>query len=115
MSIDRTRPTAFLKSPTRQKIWFGHLGILGVELNFDLLKEFPDVRFTSGVIVAAKTSDAADREVPLQTGDVIHALNATPITDLAGLRSSLAALKTGDAVVLQIERYGQLIYVSFVL
>jgi serine protease Do len=91
------------------------LGILGVELNFDLLKEFPDVRFASGVIVAAKTSDAADREVPLQTGDVIHALNGAPITDLAGLRSGLAALKTGDAVVLQIERYAQLIYVSFVL
>jgi S1-C subfamily serine protease len=42
-------------------------------------------------------------------------LNGTPITDLAGLRTALDNLKAGDAVVLQIERYGQLIYVSFVL
>ncbi len=91
------------------------LGILGIELNLDLAKTLPDLRIPSGVIVAAKTLGATDGDVPLQTGDVIHALNGTTITTLAELREGLAKLKPGDPVGLQIERYGQLIYVSFSL
>jgi S1-C subfamily serine protease len=40
-------------------------------------------------------------------------MNGTPITTLAGLRDSLAKLKPGDAIALQIERYSQLFFVSF--
>lgn len=91
----------------------GPLGILGIELNLDLARDLPELRIPTGVIVAAKTLGAEDGEVPLQTGDVIHALNGTSITTLAGLRDGLAKLKPGDAVALLIERFGQLIYVSF--
>jgi S1-C subfamily serine protease len=90
-----------------------HLGILGIELNPDLAHSLPDLRIPSGIIVAAKTSGAGIGEVPLQTGDVIHGLNGTTVTGLADLREGLAKLAPGDAVVLLIERYGQLIYVSF--
>ena len=75
----------------------------------------PDLRIPTGVIVAARTLGAETEEIPLQTGDVIHALNGTPITDLADLRRALAKLKPGDAVALQVERYTQLIYVSFLM
>ena len=91
------------------------LGILAIELNLDLAHSLPDLRIPTGVIVAAKTMDAGAGEAPLQTGDVIHGLNGTTISSLADLRAGLNALKPGDAVVLHIERYGQLIYVSFVL
>ena len=91
------------------------IGILGIELNLDLAHSLPDLRIPTGVIVAAKTSGAGTGEVPLQTGDVIHGLNGTTVTNMADLREGLAKLATGDAVVLLIERYGQLIYVSFVL
>jgi serine protease Do len=89
------------------------LGILGIELNLDLAKTLPDLRIPTGVIVAARTLGSANEEIPLQTGDVIHGLNGAPITDLAGLRAGLAKLKPGDAVALQVERYTQMIYVSF--
>jgi serine protease Do len=92
-----------------------HLGILGIELNPDLAHSLPDLRIPSGIIVAAKTLGAGIGEVPLQTGDVIHGLNGTTVTSLADLREGLAKLAPGDAVVLLIERYGQLIYVSFVM
>ena len=92
-----------------------HLGILGIELNPDLAHSLPDLRIPSGIIVAAKTSGAGIGEVPLQTGDVIHGLNGTTVTNLADLREGLAKLAPGDAVVLLIERYGQIIYVSFVM
>jgi len=91
------------------------LGILGIELNPDLAHSLPDLRIPSGIIVAAKTSGAGIAEVPLQTADVIHGLNGTTVASMADLREGLAKLTPGDAVVLLIERYGQLIYVSFVL
>jgi len=91
------------------------LGILGIELNLDLARDLPNLRIPTGVVVAAKTLGATDGEVPLVTGDVIHGLNGTSITNLAGLRDGLAKLKPGDAVALLIERYTQLIYVSFLL
>ncbi|HSZ20276.1 MAG TPA: trypsin-like peptidase domain-containing protein [Candidatus Acidoferrum sp.] len=92
-----------------------HLGILGIELNPDLARSLPELRIPSGIIVAAKTLGSGIAEVPLQTGDVIHGLNGVTVTGMADLREGLANLATGDAVVLLIERYGQLIYVSFVL
>jgi len=91
------------------------LDILGIELNVDLAHSLPDLRIPSGVIVAAKTLGPTAGEVPLQTGDVIHGLNGTPVTGLADLREKLEKLKSGDPVVLLIERYGQIIYVSFSL
>jgi serine protease Do len=91
------------------------LAIIGVELNVDLAHSLPELRIPSGVIVAAKTLGAGTGEVPLQTGDVIHGLNGATVTSMADLRDGLAKLSPGDAVVLLIERYGQIIYVSFVL
>jgi len=91
------------------------LGIIGIELNPDIAHSLPELRIPSGIIVAAKTLGAGAGEVPLQTGDVIHGLNGTTITSMADLRDGLAKLAPGDAVVLLIERYGQMIYVSFVL
>jgi type II secretory pathway component PulC len=48
----------------------------------------------------------------LQLGDVICALNNTAITDVATLRKQLDGLKDTDAVVLQVERDGRLMYVT---
>jgi serine protease Do len=91
------------------------LSILGIELNLDLARSLPDLRIPTGVIVAARTLGLGTVEIPLQTGDVIHSLNGTTITTLQGLREALAKQKPGDPIALQLERYGQLIYVSFSL
>ena len=91
------------------------LGIIGIELNPDLAHSLPDLRIPTGVIVAAKTSGVRSGEVPVQTGDVVHGLNGTTITSMADLREGMAKLMPGDAVVLLIERYGQMIYVSYVM
>jgi serine protease Do len=91
------------------------LGILGIDLKPELAESFPGLRITTGVIVAARTLGTETEEISLQTGDVIHAVNGVTVTDLAELRAELAKLKPGDAVALQVERYTQLIYVSFLL
>jgi serine protease Do len=89
------------------------LNILGVELTLELAQSLPELRIPTGVIVAARTLGSRTGEIPLQTGDVIHGMNGAPVTTLEGLRQALTAQKPGDPVALQIERHGQLFFVSF--
>lgn len=86
------------------------LGVVGITINNDLKKLLPDLRIDSGVIVAARTPSSVLLGEGPEPGDVIHAVNRTPITDIAGLRQVLRNLHPGDAIVLQIERDGALSY-----
>jgi serine protease Do len=65
------------------------------------------------VIVVGRAADLIMPDTGLQAGDVIHQLNTTPIDSMDTLRAAVGALKAGDAVVLQIERGGGLLWVSF--
>jgi len=90
------------------------LGVLGIDLTGDLgAKLSSELRIPSGVVVVGRAADLITPDTGLQTGDVIHQLNTTAIDSVATLRSTLNGLKTGDPVVLQIERDGGLMYVSF--
>ena len=71
------------------------------------------LRIPSGVIVLGRAADLITPDTGLQTGDVIHALNTTSITSMDALRAAVLALKTGDPVVLQVERSDGLTYLSF--
>jgi serine protease Do len=89
------------------------LGILAIDFSSDLHNQLAALRIPSGVIVLGRAADLITPETGLQTGDVIHALNTTPITSMDALRSAVLALKTGDPVVLQVERSDGLTYLSF--
>jgi S1-C subfamily serine protease len=69
---------------------------------------------SSGVIVAARAADPSV-DISLTTGDVIHAINGVEVETIAALRSALDHLASNTAVVLQIERDGRLMFVSFEL
>ena len=88
------------------------LGILAVDLSGIPRSQLSSLRIPSGVIVVGRAADLIVPDTGLQTGDVVHQLNTTPIDSMAALRSSVGALKTGDPVVFQIERDGGLMYVS---
>jgi len=64
------------------------------------------------VIVVAKYAASDWTENSLTTGDVIHALNGSPVKTIAGLESELEKHKSGDPLVLQIERAQQLMYLT---
>ena len=89
------------------------LGILAVDFTADLSKDLSSLRIPSGVIVLGRAADLITPDTGLQTGDVIHSLNTTPITSMDALRSAVLQLKTGDPVVLQVERSDGLTYLSF--
>jgi serine protease Do len=89
------------------------LGVLAIDFTADLKGQLPSLRIPSGVIVIGRAADLIMPDTGLQAGDVIHALNTTSIDSMQTLRDVVAALKTGDPVVLQVERDGGLMYLSF--
>jgi serine protease Do len=89
------------------------LGILGVDLTPDLRNQLGSLRLPSGVIVVGRAADLILPDTGLQAGDLIHQLNSTSIDSMDTLRVAVRDLKTGDPVVLQVERDGGLMYVSF--
>ncbi len=89
------------------------LGVLAIDLTADLKARLGSLRIPSGVVVVGRAADLIMPDTGLKAGDIIHALNTTPIDSMDTLRGAVAKLKTGDPVVLQVERDGGLQYVSF--
>jgi serine protease Do len=87
------------------------LGVLGIDLNQQLADMLPDLRHDYGVVVGARTAVAPYSGSSLQPGDVIYEINRTPVVSIKVLRDALDALKSGDDVVLQVQRNEKLLYV----
>ena len=96
-----------------EKSLISHLGILATDLTPELRRELGSLRISSGVIVLGRAADLITPDTGLQTGDIIHSLNTTPIASMEELRSAVHSLKSGAAVVLQVERSDGLTYLSF--
>jgi len=91
------------------------LGVLAIDLTDDLRSRLGGLRLPSGVVVVGRAADLIMPDTGLQAGDIIHQLNTASIDSMDTLRATVVALKTGDPVVLQVERDGGLLYVSFEL
>jgi serine protease Do len=90
------------------------LGILAVNLDPGVARMIPVLRVSTGVVVASAVAGAVpSRDGGLAAGDVIYAVNQTPVAEIATLRKVLGDLKSGDPAVLHIERRGTLMYVAF--
>jgi serine protease Do len=91
------------------------LGIVGLDVT-DLIRPLlPKLRISSGVIVAGQEPYALDHNIPLVTGDVIHALNGFTVGSVDGLQVIIDGVKPSSGIVLQIERDGRLMFVTFQL
>jgi serine protease Do len=109
----RFDPLAALGSPEKHLI--PRLGILGLELNSDLVKNLPPLREAAGVLVAARAEEGLGQLIDLQPGDVIHALNGTSVLSLTYLQAKVAEAAPGASLALQIEREGRMQFVAFVI
>ena len=90
------------------------LGILGIDISEKLSAMLPDLRHPFGVVVA-RVGSAPYSGGALETGDVIYEINGTPAVNIKELRVQLDRLKSGDAVVLQVERKDKLTYITLEL
>ncbi|HEY3939790.1 MAG TPA: trypsin-like peptidase domain-containing protein [Bryobacteraceae bacterium] len=91
------------------------LGIVGLDITKAVLQLMPELRRPAGVVVAARKANAPYSGPAMETGDVIYAVNRQVINGVAQLRQVLSSMKSGQAVVLLVERAGHLIYVPLQL
>ncbi|MCU1384721.1 MAG: mucD 3 [Acidobacteria bacterium] len=101
---------ATLADPDKSAI--PQLGIIGIDVGDATAGSLPQPRIASGVFVAARIEKSSGYEVPLAAGDVIHALNGFTVRSVDGLRVLIDDAKTDTELVLQIERNGQLQFVT---
>jgi len=105
-------PDRFQFMVTPEKNLVLRLGILAIELDDAVRRLLPPLRGEDGVVVAARAPGVSPEGGP-QPGDVIYALNGVSIRSLAELRAAAERMRSGDAIVLQVERKGQLHLLAF--
>jgi len=89
------------------------LGVVGVSIDENVARVLDSLRINTGVVVAALTQSIAAQEIGLTTGDVIHSVNGVPIQSVEALRDALDKVSSGSTAALQVERDGQLQFVTF--
>jgi len=108
-------PQRFADMVDPEKNIVPQLGVLVVELDEKLQDLLPGLRHTYGLVIAAETSAAPYSGESLRVGDVIYEVNHVPAVTIRAVTSTLAALKSGDPAVIQVERDGKLMYVTLEL
>ncbi|PYR94718.1 MAG: peptidase S1 [Acidobacteria bacterium] len=90
------------------------LGVIVVDLTDQVAKVLPERRADSGAVIVAVAPDAPySQQGKLQPGDIVRAINGTPVRNMTDLKHLSAVLKPGSAVALLVERQGDLMYVAF--
>jgi serine protease Do len=87
-----------------QRIFIAELSMFVSDLNDRLKPTTPE----SSLSPRSKAIDTG-----VQSGDIIRAINRTQLQSVAQLQATVRQLKSGDPVVLQIERAGKLQYLAF--
>jgi len=99
--------------PNVQRTLIPKLGMFVTDVNDSVkhLMHHDDV--SSGVVVIPQPAGPNAPNTGVQTGDMIRSVNRTPVRSVSQLQTMARQFKSGDAVVLQIEREGKLQYLAF--
>jgi serine protease Do len=106
-------PTSLLNPADTDQDLIPRLGALVLPMTPELAGQLGSQREPGGLLVVARTFSAAAEEVNLKTGDILYYANKTKLDSVTTLRNFMTGLKSGDPVVLQIERDGLLTFLSF--
>ncbi len=105
-------PDRFSVFVTPERNLVPRLGVLAIELNAQLLQATTGpLRFTEGVLIAARAGGHSGTEDDLRPGDVIYSMNGVSVRGLAELRRAVARPGPGETLVFHVERGGRLLYV----
>ncbi|MFB3924142.1 MAG: trypsin-like peptidase domain-containing protein [Terriglobia bacterium] len=89
------------------------LGILAVKLDGRIAQILPPPRKLSGVVAISLLAEAPLAGQYFLPGDIIYAVNQEPVADVESLDAALAKRKTGEVIVMQVERQQKLRFVAF--
>ena len=99
--------------PGLQKSLVRRLNIFVTDLDGEVKQLLQGTRSDSGVVVVAQINGSNALDTGLETGDVIRALDRTALQTTSQLQTLVHNLRSGDPVVLQVERKGKLQYLAF--
>ena len=99
--------------PDLEKRLIRRLNIFVTDLNGSIRPWLRDTRSDSGIVVVAQTTGPSSVHTRLATGDIVRAIDGTPLESISQLQTMVRNFKPGDPVVLQIERNGKLQYLAF--
>ena len=108
-------PQRFADMVDPEKNIIPQLGVLVVEVDEKIKAMMPGLRHDYGLAIAAESPDTPYSGERLRVGDVIYEVNQVPAVTIRAVTSTLATLKSGDPVVIQVERDGSLMYVTLEL
>jgi serine protease Do len=92
----------------------GKLGFSISDVSVELAREMK-LRIPTGVAITKVQPDSPAADAGLQRGDVIHRVSRMPVTNRQDYFRALASLKGEKEITLQVERGGQLQFVSLTL
>jgi len=98
--------------PNLQKTLIRKLSIFVTDLDATVKPLLPSARSDSGVLVVAQTS-GPNADTGLATGDIIRAIDRTPVQSISQFQEMVHRVSSGDPVVLQVERNGNFQYLAF--
>jgi serine protease Do len=99
--------------PDLQKTLLRELDIFVADLDGSLKPVLASDRSESGIVVLAQVGGSRTVDTGLKSGDIIREIDRTPLQTVSQLQTIVRELKSGDAVVLQVERDGKLQYLAF--
>jgi serine protease Do len=99
-----------MANPSRNAGW-DKLGISVTPLTPDIADQL-NVQVPTGVVVNRVSNAGPAAEAGLRRGDVIHRVGRTAVTSQADYDRAVAQLQSGSTVALQIERGGQMVFVT---
>ncbi|MFY9608968.1 MAG: trypsin-like peptidase domain-containing protein [Blastocatellia bacterium] len=89
----------------------GKLGVSTTNVTPEVVRTLK-LKVASGVVIQSVQPGSPAAEANLQAGDVIHRINRIPITNRQDLVRAMASLTGEKEIAMQIERGGQLSFVS---
>jgi S1-C subfamily serine protease len=99
--------------PDLQKSLVRKLSVFVTDLDERVRPVLRGTRSDSGVVVVAQTAGPNVVDTGLETGDIIRAIDRTPLQSTSQLQALVRNLRSGDPVALQVERKGKLQYLAF--
>jgi serine protease Do len=99
--------------PDLQKNLVRELSVFVADLDEKLKSLLHGNRSDSRIVVVAQAGGPNAVDTGLQPGDIICAIAHTPMQSVSQLRATLSTFKSGDPVVLQVERDGKLQFLAF--
>src|SRR6266851_2690720 len=96
-----------------RRAWSGNSTFLSLTWTAGVRPLLRGTRSDSGVVVVAQIGVSNALETGLETGDIIRAVDRTALQTTAQFETLVRNLRSGDPVVLQVERKGKLQYLAF--